>query len=49
MGLLSHYQGVRKAHDVVRKKTASISFADDKYFPALQAAEWSQLVRCSQA
>jgi len=34
-----HYQGVRRAHDVVRKKTASISFADDRYFPALQAAD----------
>jgi hypothetical protein len=34
-----HYQGVRKAHDVVRKKTVSIGFADDKYFPALQAAD----------
>jgi len=34
-----HYLGVRKAHEGVRKKTASISFADDKFFPALQAAD----------
>jgi hypothetical protein len=34
-----HYQGVRKAHAEIRKKTVSISFADDKYFPALQAAD----------
>jgi len=34
-----HYRGVRKASDKVREKTASISFADDKYFPALQAAD----------
>jgi hypothetical protein len=34
-----HYQGVRKAHEEVRKKTVSISFANDKFFPALQAAD----------
>lgn len=34
-----HYLGVRKKHDGVRKKTASIGFADDKFFPALQAAD----------
>ncbi|MHB8487063.1 MAG: DUF3800 domain-containing protein [Candidatus Acidiferrales bacterium] len=34
-----HYLGVRKAHEGVRRKTASISFADDKFFPALQAAD----------
>lgn len=34
-----HYQGVRKAYDEVRKKTVSISFANDKHFPALQAAD----------
>jgi len=34
-----HYRGIRKASDKVRKKTASISLADDKYFLALQAAD----------
>jgi hypothetical protein len=34
-----HYRGVRNAHEAVRKKTVAISFADDEYFPALQAAD----------
>ena len=34
-----HYNGVRKAHDRVRKQTVSLSFANDEYFPALQAAD----------
>jgi hypothetical protein len=34
-----HYMGVRKASEKVRKKTASISFSDDKYFPVLQGAD----------
>jgi hypothetical protein len=34
-----HYRGVRRAHAEVRDKTVSLTFADDKYFPALQAAD----------
>ncbi len=34
-----HYRGIRRASTRVREKTASISFADDKFFPALQAAD----------
>lgn len=35
----SHYKGLRRAHPIVQKMTISIAFADDKYFPALQAAD----------
>ncbi|MGB7496317.1 MAG: DUF3800 domain-containing protein [Candidatus Acidiferrum sp.] len=42
-----HYQGVRRVDEKVRKKTVSISFADDKFFPALQAADLvAFLTRC---
>jgi hypothetical protein len=34
-----HYMGVRKARAEVRQKIISLSFADDEYFPALQAAD----------
>jgi hypothetical protein len=34
-----HYQGLRKASLGVRHKTAALTFADDKYFLALQAAD----------
>ncbi len=34
-----HYKGVQKVSERVRKKTVCISFADDKFFPALQAAD----------
>jgi hypothetical protein len=34
-----HYLGIRKIREDVRKKTVCISFADDKAFPALQAAD----------
>ena len=34
-----HYNGVRRAHDLIRRQTVSLSFADDEYFPALQAAD----------
>jgi hypothetical protein len=34
-----HYRGVRRAYSKVRTKTISLSFADDEYFPALQAAD----------
>jgi hypothetical protein len=34
-----HYNGIRRAHDLIRKQTISLSFADDEYFPALQAAD----------
>ena len=35
-----HYCGMRRANDDVRKKTIALSFADDKYFPALQGADF---------
>jgi hypothetical protein len=35
----THYRGIRRVHDDIRKKTISLAFADDKYFPALQAAD----------
>lgn len=35
----SHYKGIRHAHPLVRKMTISLSFADDEYFPSLQAAD----------
>ncbi len=35
----SHYKGIRHAHPLVRKMTISLAFADDYYFPALQAAD----------
>jgi hypothetical protein len=38
-GCYSHYLAVRRVHDDIRKKTVSLSFADDEYFPALQAAD----------
>ncbi|HEV7674234.1 MAG TPA: DUF3800 domain-containing protein [Candidatus Angelobacter sp.] len=34
-----HYRGVRRAHAEIREKTVSLTFADDKYFPSLQAAD----------
>lgn len=34
-----HYRGIRRADPVVRDKTVSLTFADDKHFPALQAAD----------
>lgn len=34
-----HYRAVRRVHTEVREKTVSLTFADDKYFPALQAAD----------
>jgi hypothetical protein len=34
-----HYLAIRKADLEVRKKTAAITFADDKFFVALQAAD----------
>lgn len=35
----SHYRAIRRVEPEVRRKTASLSFADDEYFPALQAAD----------
>jgi hypothetical protein len=35
----SHYKGIRRAHPTVQEMTISIAFADDRYFPALQAAD----------
>ena len=34
-----HYRGVRSAEPRVQKKAVSLCFADDEYFPALQAAD----------
>jgi hypothetical protein len=34
-----HYLGLREADPDIRKKTISLSFADDEHFPALQAAD----------
>jgi hypothetical protein len=34
-----HYRGVRNVYPQVKKKTIALSFADDDYFPALQAAD----------
>ena len=34
-----HYLGLRRVHEGVKKRTVSISFADDKAFPALQGAD----------
>jgi hypothetical protein len=34
-----HYRGICRVHAEVRDKTVSLTFADDKYFPALQAAD----------
>lgn len=38
-GFWSHYQGIRRAYEPLRNLTVSISFADDDYFPSLQAAD----------
>jgi hypothetical protein len=38
-GCYSHYRAIRKLRPEVNKKAISISFADDKIFPALQAAD----------
>jgi hypothetical protein len=34
-----HYRALRRVHPAAREKTVCLSFADDKYFPALQAAD----------
>jgi len=34
-----NYLGLREADPEIRKKTISLSFADDEHFPALQAAD----------
>jgi hypothetical protein len=34
-----HYRALRRASERIRKKTISLSFADDTYFPSLQAAD----------
>jgi hypothetical protein len=34
-----HWKGIRQAHNLISKKTISLTFADDEYFPALQAAD----------
>lgn len=38
-GFWGYYMGIRRKHDRMRKLTVSISFADDNYFPSLQAAD----------
>jgi hypothetical protein len=35
-----HYRGIRKANPDVKDQTISLSFANDKYFPSLQAADF---------
>lgn len=35
----THYRGVKRAHEEIREKIVSLSFADDESFPALQAAD----------
>lgn len=39
LGCYEHYRGVRQAYEKVRRKTVALSFADDKHFPGLQAAD----------
>jgi hypothetical protein len=34
-----HWKGIRVKHPLIRKLTVSLAFADDEYFPALQAAD----------
>jgi hypothetical protein len=34
-----HYRGIRNARGEIREKTIALRFADDKHFPALQAAD----------
>lgn len=34
-----HYRGIRRAHEGVRRNVVSLTFANDKHFPALQAAD----------
>jgi len=35
-----HYRSVRRVDSEINDKVASLSFADDEYFPALQAADF---------
>jgi hypothetical protein len=35
----AHYRAIRRVHDGLRDKVVSLSFANDRYFPALQAAD----------
>lgn len=39
-----HYRGIRRVHESIRKKTVSLTFADDRYFPALQAADMASFL-----
>ena len=38
-GCYSHYRAVRKASDEIRVKIVALGFANDEYYPALQAAD----------
>lgn len=38
-GCYAHYRAIRRADDRVREKIVSLSFSNDQYFPALQAAD----------
>jgi len=44
-----HYRGVRKVHPAIRQRTVSLTFANDKYFPALQAADMVAFLSRHQA
>ena len=36
---ITHYRAIRDARGDVKEKVISLTFADDEYFPALQAAD----------
>ena len=38
-GCYSHYRAIRRVHEKVKEKVVSLTFANDEYFPALQAAD----------
>lgn len=39
LGCYAHYRAIRRAHEEVKDKVVSLTFANDEYFPALQAAD----------
>ena len=45
----AHYNGVRRAHPQIRKKTASLSFANSKHFLPLQAADMAAFLARHEA
>jgi hypothetical protein len=44
-----HYRAIRAAYKKAKKKAISISFADDFYFPALQAADMVAMLARNEA